>query len=342
MKERANKSPILPLIRLNLIQPFLEELKRRKIDPDNVLSDLSVYSDDLDGADVFVSAPKMYAIVEGLSELSGDPFFGVHVGSQLDPMSWSPLRKAAEHSSTVGEFLLRFMGSANEDENSVIYSLNTTGNRSVFSERRITDGEFVPRHNDGFTISFLITLIRRAVGELWDGKRVTAHVCDPAVIPDKYHGIRTAITDTLGPSISFPTKWLIQSQSGRKLETISVSSNAASMPSRRFINALQVTLQPHIHEFDLDVDRVAKICGINKRTLSRRLRARRTTLRAELRKLRMTRARKKLSGTTLQISEVAIMVGYSNPAVFSRAFKQWTGMSPRQYRSSTLPGKQVA
>lgn len=334
MKERTNKGPILPLIRLNLIQPFLEELRRRKIDPSKVLTDLSVSSDNLSSTDVFVSAPKMYLIAESLSKLSGDPFFGVHVGSQLDPMSWSPLKKAAEHSTTVGELLLRFMESAIEDENSVIYSLNSTGNRSVFSERRITDGGLIPSHNDGFTIAFLITLIRRAVGEMWNGKRVTAHVCDPSALPDNYHGIRTAITDTLGVSISFPTKWLIQPQSGRTLEAISESGSTTSVPSQRFIKALHVTLQPHIHEFDLGVDRVAQICGINKRTLSRRLQVRGTNLRNELKKLRMSRARKKLSGTGLHVSEIAIMVGYSNPAVFSRAFKQWTGVSPRQYRAA--------
>ena len=334
LEERTSRKPILPLIRLNLIEPFLDELKRRKIEPGGVLEDLSISKDDLNNPDVFIPAPKMYSLVENLSILSGDPYFGVHVGSQLDPMSWSPLVKASESASTVGEFLLRFMENANHDESSVAFSLSSIGNRSTFRERRYTDGGMKPRHNDGFTISFLITLFRRAVGGVWDGTRVIAHVCDPNVVPDEYFGVRTALTDTLGSSISFPTFWLIKPQPGRNLGGMIKPDPAISPPSRRFINALHVTLQPHIHEFDLDVDRVARICGLNKRTLSRRLQTRGTSLREELKKMRMQKAEKTLVGTKLRISEVAVMVGYSNPTVFSRAFKRWTGMTPRHYRSN--------
>jgi len=333
LKESTSKKPILPLIRLNLVQPFLDELKRRKIDPEEVLVDLAISKKNLNNPDVFISAPKMYSLAENLSILSGDPYFGVHVGSQLDPLSWSPLATAAESSSTVGEFLLRFMENANHDENSVIYSLSSVGSRSTFYERRVTDGGLTPRHNDGFTIAFLVTLIRRSVGELWDGARVTANVCDPAAVPEVYLGVRTAITDTLGPSISFPTNWLIQPLPGRNLGVTKESVSAVSPPSRTFINALHVTLQPHIHEFDLSAHRVAEICGLNKRTMARRLQTRGTSLRKELKRLRMSRAEATLLGTNLPISEVALMIGYANPTVFSRAFKRWTGVSPRQYRA---------
>lgn len=333
MEKRARNKPVLPLIRLNLIQPFLIEMERRKINPEGVLANLTISKDDLNNPDVFISAPKMYSLVENLSIVSGDPYFGAHIGSQLDPLSWSPLIIAAEQSATVGEFLLRFMENANHDENSVIYSLSSVGNRSTFYEQRITDCGLMPRHNDGFTIAFLVTLIRCSVGELWDGAKVIAKVCDPSVVPKEYLGIKTAITDTFGASISFPTNWLIQSQTSRNLSGSSQPVTAVSPPPGRFINALRVTLQPHIHEFDLGADRVASICGLSKRTLARRLQTRRTSLREELKSLRMSKAEKTLSGTDLRISEVAMMVGYENPTVFSRAFKLWTGKSPRQYRA---------
>jgi len=333
MKAGTRKKPVLPLIRLNLIQPFLIELKRRQIDSEKILANLSISKDDLNNPDVFISAPKMYSLVENLSIVSGDPHFGAHIGSQLDPLTWSPLKIAAEISTTVGEFLLRFLENANHDENSVVYSLSSVGNRSTFYERRVTDGGLMPSHNDGFTIAFLVTLIRCSVGELWDGTKVIAKVCDPSAVPDDYLGIKTAITDTFGASINFPTNWLIQSQPRRNLAETKEHITAVSPPSGRFINALRVTLQPHIHEFDLGVGRVAAICGLSKRTLARRLQTRGTSLREELRSLRMSRAKKTLSGTDLRISEVALMVGYANPNVFSRAFKRWTGMSPRQYRA---------
>ena len=38
------------------------------------------------------------------------------------------------------------------------------------------------------------------------------------------------------------------------------------------------------------------------------------------------------------MSEIASMVGFSDPSVFARAFKNWTGQTPGDYRSQALAG----
>jgi AraC-like DNA-binding protein len=39
-----------------------------------------------------------------------------------------------------------------------------------------------------------------------------------------------------------------------------------------------------------------------------------------------------LSGKKVSVNETAYLVGFSEPAAFSRAFKRWTGSSPRTMR----------
>ncbi len=41
-----------------------------------------------------------------------------------------------------------------------------------------------------------------------------------------------------------------------------------------------------------------------------------------------------LGDSTYTISQIALRVGFSEPAAFTRAFKKWTGVSPRRYRQS--------
>jgi AraC-like DNA-binding protein len=51
--------------------------------------------------------------------------------------------------------------------------------------------------------------------------------------------------------------------------------------------------------------------------------------------LRMDRAASLLKETSLPINEVASSIGYKDPLAFSKIFKQYYGMSPKNYRNST-------
>jgi AraC-like DNA-binding protein len=43
----------------------------------------------------------------------------------------------------------------------------------------------------------------------------------------------------------------------------------------------------------------------------------------------------------LPLSEVALLLGYSELSAFSRAFRRWTGRSPRAFRSATSTDNQA-
>ena len=334
MIHKTTIKPALPLIRLNLVFPLVEELERRKMGSRQVLSKFDLSRQDVISGDRFVPASTMYAIVEEIAAFSGDPHFGVRVGEKLDPWSWSPLSAAAELSNTVGEFLLRFLIDAGDHASSVTYALETTGKRTTFHERRITDGDIFPRHNDGFTVAFLLSMLSQAIGDPWSGDKVIARVCDPSVVPGGYLGIRVVATDSLGPSITFPSKWLVLPMSIEKTKQSLPQEIAKSPPPARAVDAFLQVLQRHIHEFDLTSQRAAEICGINKRTLARRLQARGTSIQQELAVMRKARADQELLNSDHTVTEIAAMVGYSNPMVFSRAFKRWSGVSPRQFRKT--------
>jgi AraC-like DNA-binding protein len=87
-----------------------------------------------------------------------------------------------------------------------------------------------------------------------------------------------------------------------------------------------------LHEPDLTVEKAAKICGYKIRRLSRELRDEGTTLSKEIAGLRAARAKKDLADSDQRVAEIALAVGFRDPTVFSRAFKNWTEQSPQEYR----------
>jgi AraC-like DNA-binding protein len=89
-----------------------------------------------------------------------------------------------------------------------------------------------------------------------------------------------------------------------------------------------------LHTGDASRDAIAEKMGLSRQTLFRTLKAEGTTFEKVLDELRHKMALNYLSGKKVSVNETAYLVGFSEPAAFSRAFKRWTGSSPRMMRAS--------
>ena len=93
-------------------------------------------------------------------------------------------------------------------------------------------------------------------------------------------------------------------------------------------------LMPLLHTGDVGIEAVAARMDLNRQRLFRRLKAEGTTYEKVLDGLRYKMALHYLSGRKVSVNETAYLVGFSDPTAFSRAFKRWTGTSPRSLRAS--------
>ena len=93
---------------------------------------------------------------------------------------------------------------------------------------------------------------------------------------------------------------------------------------------IESLLMPILHTGDVGMDTIADKTGVSRWTLSRKLKAEGVTFEQVLDELRHKMALHYLSGTKVSVNETAYLVGFSEPAAFSRAFKRWTGSSPRE------------
>jgi AraC-like DNA-binding protein len=87
-----------------------------------------------------------------------------------------------------------------------------------------------------------------------------------------------------------------------------------------------------IMDGNTSVDDVATSLYMTTRTIMRRLKDEGTTFQQIKDVVRRDKAINLLTLYSLPIKEVAEKVGFSDPTVFNRAFKSWTGESPRKYR----------
>jgi AraC-like DNA-binding protein len=91
-------------------------------------------------------------------------------------------------------------------------------------------------------------------------------------------------------------------------------------------------LIPILHTGEARVDMIASKLGLSRQTLFRILKAEGVTFEQVLDELRHKLALYYLNGKKVPVNQTAYLLGFSQPAAFSRAFKRWTGSSPRMAR----------
>ncbi len=104
---------------------------------------------------------------------------------------------------------------------------------------------------------------------------------------------------------------------------------SAQLPLRE-IRAAILHFMKHGHPY---LGQVAEKVGIQQRTLQRRLSAAGTSYKQLVYEVRFDLVTKLLEDPHVPIASIAPKVGFALPSGLSRAFNDWTGMTPSQYRS---------
>lgn len=108
-----------------------------------------------------------------------------------------------------------------------------------------------------------------------------------------------------------------------------ISALDASGTARGRVESLLMSV---LHKGEANMDAIAAKLGFSRQSLYRSLKSEGATFEQVLDELRHRMALDYLAAKRVSVNETAYLVGFSDPASFSRAFKRWTGKSPSEYR----------
>lgn len=107
----------------------------------------------------------------------------------------------------------------------------------------------------------------------------------------------------------------------------------ADAPVWRFAESLCAIVESYLGERTVDLSLAAELAGMSPRSLQRQLERDGLTWRELVDRARYALACRLLVDDHLKIIDVAYSAGYENPQHFSRAFRRFSGLPPRAYRS---------
>jgi AraC-like DNA-binding protein len=324
----------MPLIRLSLINPFIAELDRRRINSSALLREVGFPVERPVSNEMFVATNSVYRFIERAAEAADDPYLGARVGYRLDPKSLPQYSLASEEALTVGDLLIRIAINSEHHNTSVKMGLNIDSKWSVFNFVRVFRPDVDASQIDAYYVGVLVNVLKTTLQSVWNPRQVIANLHNPEAIPPEFERLGLSQGDRHRVSVTFPSNWLFEWVDPSARAVDGAAARELSAPPSTLVDSLKAALKPHIHETDLTVERSANICGFEKRRLSRKLKTKGTTMAKLIADIREERAASELAETDRKIGEIAHLVGFKDPAVFSRAFKNWTGQSPKEYRRS--------
>lgn len=104
-------------------------------------------------------------------------------------------------------------------------------------------------------------------------------------------------------------------------------------PPSSWRECVEIEIERRLPKGPPTVQDVARALAVGKRTLQRHLSTEGTSFQGVLTDVRTRIAKRLLVAGRHSVTEVAYLLGFSEPSAFHRAFRRWTGRTPATYRA---------
>lgn len=283
-----------------------------------------------------IPLPLVYRFIETCASSQGIENLGAAVAARTSAFDLTVLGPSLRRAATVYDYL-RIGGR--------VIGEMTTGERVwlTFERDRVRFHHLAPgrpciasSHEDVFVILVTIRMLRAFAGRAWTPGEVRLMAADARRVGDlelfgdaalhfgEPHSSFTIPFDLLQARVAAPLDHL-------RAEPEDLSPVRPAIPDT-FVEGIETLVDSMLNAGSLSVETVAEGAGLSTRTLQRRLRYHGVSYSDIVHRSRLRLAREWLADTAIPVREIALALGYSDPANFTRAFRRATGVPPRHYR----------
>jgi AraC-like DNA-binding protein len=111
--------------------------------------------------------------------------------------------------------------------------------------------------------------------------------------------------------------------------------------SSRFGEDLRRVLETELLKGPCTSGEIARLFSMHRRTMSRHLAREGVTFQQLADDIRFAVARDLLAGTDMALDQISVVLRYSEPSAFTRAFRRWAGQPPSAWRASRAGGRKL-
>lgn len=302
------------------IAPYL---RSRSIDPMEIFRKSGISPSMMLNADGWIPRELCFTLGDKLFAAVGERFPGAAVGGQFKLPELGTWGVQVARASTLREAFQTAVSGIGLIHQGTDLRVDINGRQAVVSLAYQGRSSLEPRQH----ILGSLAVLRSIALLAGIPEAVSAQLSQP------YERAGERLEESLGPSLSFGAD-----RDGILIDraVLDIPLQVTDRPPRNYdpletagrLGRLITELLPY---GGVTIDRVAGILHLSRRTLQRRLRDFGFAFEELVDDVRRVEAIRRVVIGEESAIEIAFMLGYSDPAHFSRAFRRWTGLSPRDY-----------
>ncbi|MBZ4421892.1 AraC family transcriptional regulator [Myxococcus sp. RHSTA-1-4] len=281
------------------------------------------------------------ALWDEAARLSGDDAFGLHAAELLKPGAFDVLDYAVRTAPTLRQALERLARYNRLEHDAAVFTLHDQGDRTRV-EHTLRGGVGQSRHAAEFTLASHVIIGSQITGTRLAPSAVEFRHARPASLTEhlRLFGVEprfsTAVNAIEWDRMMLERPVLAADPALSRIVERQAQALLAARPepvashAERVRQLLTTALAQGGGEATLKS--MAARLKMSERSLQRRLTQEGVTFDELLDRLRHELSLRYLADPKIAISEVAYLLGYSEPSPFHRAFRRWTGATPSDVR----------
>lgn len=324
-------SASIPLLRARQARPFIDLLHEVGAPVAKLLESVRLPGRMLDDPDCFVPEYGVWQLNDIAVQRQGIDLFGLRVGQRLQLEALGDFGAALEGCASLNQALRLFCGSTQAESTDSGFQF-AAGPRGGWFVRSGPPPFDVGRQQvELYALQLMVAIVRSAAGPAWlpEDVRLEMHELPPGLEPGQLTARR--IRPGRGATAIYVPRRLLGLPM-RRSRGHGRSSRAQTAPAPDdFSGAVRAVVRSFIGE-DLNLDAVAEITRLPRRSLQRQLARQGVSLRALTDEARRDFVLAQLRDTGRTAEDIAALAGYSEPAHLHRAVRRWTGLNSSELR----------
>jgi AraC-like DNA-binding protein len=322
---------------------LVEACGRLGVDTETLLRTVGIERQTLEDPDARLQGHQASALWAKAYELSGDPVLSLHAAEACPLGAYKVIDYMASSARTVGEafrYAARYFKLINT---AVSLPIDESGDPVTFDVVGESGPTGVSRAYAEYCLAAFVLHVRAATGVAFGPRRVTfTHRLPPDVGEhERVFGCPVRFEAEHNRLVLDRTAWETPT-SGAHPGVLGVLIEHADLLLSRLprgpdlIERTRRAIGGRLRGGDPSLESVARELGTSERSLQRHLSELGYTYNALADEVREATARLYLEQPDMALAEISYLLGFAEQSAFNRAFKRWTGITPKQARTHAM------